>query len=193
MDLEYILFVLEKNKPQISNLPTSPSLRGASKSQNFKIVIADIRWHSLEEQLLFPQIIWEQRLDLMHFPYFSVPLLYNQPFVVTIHDLIINHFPTGKASPAAFSLEIYVLIGNQRTAIQRCPMVRAAHRLAVHQKIAALFAGTHQQIPALIGKYNRRGVHVEIALGQPGVVGRSVVVLECQRVVIRRVSLHGGR
>jgi hypothetical protein len=32
------------------------------------------------------------------FPYFSVPISYRKPFVVTIHDLIINHFSTGEAS-----------------------------------------------------------------------------------------------
>jgi len=37
-------------------------------------------------------------LDLVHFPYFSVPIFYNYPFVITIHDLIVDHFSTGYAS-----------------------------------------------------------------------------------------------
>jgi glycosyltransferase involved in cell wall biosynthesis len=40
----------------------------------------------------------------MHFPYFSLPIFYNRPFVVTIHDLILNHFPTGKASTLPYPL-----------------------------------------------------------------------------------------
>ncbi len=87
---EYILFVLNKDyqnlKSQISNL------------KNWKLSIADIRWHTLEEQFKFPAILNKENLDLTHFPYFSVPLFYNKPFVVTIHDLIISHFPTGEAS-----------------------------------------------------------------------------------------------
>jgi glycosyltransferase involved in cell wall biosynthesis len=65
---------------------------------NWRIVIADIRWHSLHEQFRFASLLTHEQLDLMHFPYFSLPVLYKKPFVVTIHDLIIHHFPTGKAS-----------------------------------------------------------------------------------------------
>ena len=67
-------------------------------SENFSLVETDIRWHTVDEQLLFHKVIENELLDLVHFPYFSVPILYNKPFVITIHDLIINHFPTGKAS-----------------------------------------------------------------------------------------------
>jgi len=86
---EYILFVrkadYEKVKFQISNF-------------KFQIKIADIRWHTIDEQLKLPKILDKENLDLVHFPYFSVPVGYKRPFVMTIHDLIINHFPTGKAS-----------------------------------------------------------------------------------------------
>lgn len=86
---EYILFVQDKDygkiKGQISNI-------------KWKIVKTNVRWHSFSEQTNFPRILNKENLDLVHFPYFSVPIFYNKPFVVTIHDLIINHFPTGKAS-----------------------------------------------------------------------------------------------
>jgi len=85
----YVLFILATNEARIKHY----DLR-----KNFKIVIADIRWHSIEEQLLLPEILKKENLDLMHFPYFSVPILYNKPFVVTIHDLIIDHYPTGEAT-----------------------------------------------------------------------------------------------
>lgn len=68
------------------------------KNTNWKIVETDIHWHTIKEQLQFPKILEKEKLDLVHFPYFSVPILYKRPFVITIHDLIINHFPTGKAS-----------------------------------------------------------------------------------------------
>src|SRR5260221_3631703 len=64
----------------------------------WSIVTTDIHWHTIQEQIDFPKILYKENLDLMHFPYFSVPLGYNRPFVVTIHDLILHHFPTGKAS-----------------------------------------------------------------------------------------------
>ena len=65
---------------------------------NWEKRIADIRWHSLKEQLFMPFILWREHPDLVHFPYFSVPIFYPGKFVVTIHDLILDHFETGKAS-----------------------------------------------------------------------------------------------
>lgn len=65
---------------------------------NFEKRLADIRWHSLKEQILMPFILWREHLDLVHFPYFSVPIFYPGKFVVTIHDLILDHFETGQAT-----------------------------------------------------------------------------------------------
>lgn len=83
----YVLFV-NKNA-QINNLP---------QKENWEIVPISVSWHSLGEQLVLPPLLAKYSLDLMHFPYFSVPIMYSKPYVVTIHDLIIDHFPTGKAS-----------------------------------------------------------------------------------------------
>jgi glycosyltransferase involved in cell wall biosynthesis len=58
----------------------------------------DIKWHSLIEQIIVPFILLKDNLDLVHFPYFNVPILYPKKYVITIHDLIIDHFDTGKAS-----------------------------------------------------------------------------------------------
>jgi glycosyltransferase involved in cell wall biosynthesis len=86
---KYVLFVLSKDRDEILK---------QVDNENFRIVKADIKWHTLSEQLRFPQILNKENLDLMHFPYFSVPVYYRRPFVVTIHDLIVDHFSTGKAS-----------------------------------------------------------------------------------------------
>lgn len=67
-------------------------------AENFQKRVANLHWHSVKEQLFLPGILFKEKLDIMHFPYFSVPLLYTRPFIITIHDLIINHLPTGKAS-----------------------------------------------------------------------------------------------
>lgn len=64
----------------------------------FKKKLIKIRWHSFKEQLILPWILWKEHLDLVHFPYFSVPVLYPGKFIVTIHDLILDHFETGQAS-----------------------------------------------------------------------------------------------
>lgn len=64
--------------------------------------VADIRWHSLEEQMKFPKLLEKDQLDLMHFTYYSVPVLYGRPFVLTLHDVIISHFDTGQASTLSY-------------------------------------------------------------------------------------------
>src|SRR5258705_8253378 len=92
---EYVLFV--KTGFKIKDLPGRQAGSGF-KNDKWKIVETDIHWHSLKEQMQFPAVLNKENLDLMHFPYFSHPIFYNKPFVITIHDLIMNHFPTGKAS-----------------------------------------------------------------------------------------------
>lgn len=63
-----------------------------------KKVLADIKWYGLAEQLVFPFYLIGERLDLMHFPHFNVPLFCPVKFVVTIHDLILIKFPTLRAT-----------------------------------------------------------------------------------------------
>lgn len=63
-----------------------------------KIVLANIPWYSWAEQVKFKKIIKKEKIDLMHFPHWNVPLLYNDPFVVTIHDLIMFHYPRPEAT-----------------------------------------------------------------------------------------------
>src|SRR5688500_10441305 len=69
-----------------------------SPGKNFQKRLADIRWHSVKEQTSFIPILRRENLDLIHFPYYSLPVFYGGPFVVTIHDLIPLHRKTGQAS-----------------------------------------------------------------------------------------------
>jgi glycosyltransferase involved in cell wall biosynthesis len=68
------------------------------KNKNFQKVLADFRWYTLSEQINFSSLLKKYKLDLVHFPHFNVPLLYRKKFVVTIHDLILVHFPTIRSS-----------------------------------------------------------------------------------------------
>jgi glycosyltransferase involved in cell wall biosynthesis len=85
----YVLFVLSKDEDSVKSL---------INNSHFEVQSTNIRWHTFKEQLEFPKVLGKENLDLVHFPYFSVPVFYNRPFVVTIHDLIVNHFSTGHAS-----------------------------------------------------------------------------------------------
>src|SRR3990167_4745149 len=48
---------------------------------------ADFRWHTFSEQLGFLLLLYRDNLDLMHFTYFSYPILYLKKFVATAHDV----------------------------------------------------------------------------------------------------------
>ncbi|MBI2031211.1 MAG: glycosyltransferase family 4 protein [Candidatus Levybacteria bacterium] len=96
---QYILFVRRQDYDQVELKILAPrSLGEAGKNLKFKIVKVNILWHSLKEQVVLPEILNRENLDLMHFPYFSAPIYYKRPFITTIHDLIQLHFPTGRAS-----------------------------------------------------------------------------------------------
>ncbi len=59
---------------------------------NFKKVLADFRWYGVSEQIRLPKLLEDLKPDLVHFPHFNVPIFYKRKFVVTIHDLIHQHF-----------------------------------------------------------------------------------------------------
>lgn len=84
---EYVIFLRQENWEEYQPI-----------DHNFKKVLADISWYSLSEQLNLKKIIEREKVDLMHFPHWNVPLFYNKPFVVTIHDLIMYHYPRQEAS-----------------------------------------------------------------------------------------------
>lgn len=86
-DHEFVIFLTAKNFTSFS-LP----------SPKWKKVLADVRWHTVSEQLLLPGIFIREHLDILHIPYHNPPIFYPGKLVVTIHDLTILHFSTGKAT-----------------------------------------------------------------------------------------------
>jgi len=83
------------------------------KSRNIVKCMADVPWHGISEQIILPKLFRNEKIDLMHFPYFSVPVFYNNPYIVTIHDLIISNYPTGKASTLPYPIYRLKRLGYQ--------------------------------------------------------------------------------
>lgn len=83
---KFVIFLRKKNWNSVIEAP------------NVKKVLADIPWYGWREQLLLPGIIKKEKVDLMHFPHWNIPFFYRKPFVVTIHDLLLLHYPTRSAS-----------------------------------------------------------------------------------------------
>lgn len=84
---EYVIFLRDDNWDEYQ--PTDPRFTKAR---------ANYRWYTLAEQIFFPLTMRKQRLDIMHFTHFNVPLWYRGKFIVTIHDLILTKYPTQRAS-----------------------------------------------------------------------------------------------
>lgn len=66
--------------------------------------LANIHWHTLREQIELPFIFLREHLDLLHVPYFTVPLLYPGKVIATIHDITILQVRTGKATTLPYPL-----------------------------------------------------------------------------------------
>lgn len=79
---EYILFMLE---PAYSNF--------IPPNERIKKVKVKCRWYSFSEQIKMPAILLKNKLDLVHFPHFNVPIFYPKKFVVTVHDVTPKFFP----------------------------------------------------------------------------------------------------
>ncbi len=84
---EYVVFLKNKEYDEIT-LPNS----------RWSKVRANVAWHTVWEQVMMPWILLSARLELVHIPYFNIPIFYPGRMVVTIHDLTILHFDTGKAT-----------------------------------------------------------------------------------------------
>ena len=94
---------------------------------NFRAVKADIPWFTVREQLRFPRLVARERLDLVHYPNVTVPLLETTPFVVTVHDL--NYLDAASIfgdSAGGRSARQHLLMAGYRLELRK---VRRARRL----------------------------------------------------------------
>lgn len=112
---EYFVFLRASNFPLYN-----------PKADNFTKVKADARWYSAKEQVIMPSVLLKQKLDLVHFPHFNIPLLYPGKFIVTIHDLTKSSFGGGAASTRALPVylakqNLYKVVLNQ--AISKARMI----------------------------------------------------------------------
>ena len=73
-------------------------------SERVKKVLAPYRWYSIAEQIIMPWLIWREKVNLMHFPHFNVPIFCPVKYIVTIHDLILIKFPRSSLKPASITL-----------------------------------------------------------------------------------------
>src|SRR3989344_3598434 len=57
----------------------------AEAAPSFHLLTSTARWHTYSEQTSLLTQLYKYQFDLVHFPYVSHPILYQKPFVITIH------------------------------------------------------------------------------------------------------------
>ncbi len=95
---QYFILLLKKNYSQVELKP------------NFHKITADFPWYGFSEQIKLPKLLNELNPDLVHFPHFTVPILYRGFYVVTIHDLIHQHFKMKRATthnPLIYKVKLF--------------------------------------------------------------------------------------
>ncbi len=61
---------------------------------NVTLIETSLQPFQLQEQLAWPLLLREHRIELFHAPHFVAPLLASCPVVLTIHDLILDRYPS---------------------------------------------------------------------------------------------------
>jgi len=104
----------------------------ALTNPGFEKRLADIHWYTLKEQLSFGRLIDKEKLDLIHFPHWNVPLFLKTPFVVTIHDLILLDESVSSNISTKNPLMFYVKYVAYRWVLSRT-ISRAKHIITVSE------------------------------------------------------------
>ncbi len=100
--------------------------------------VVDVHWYTLGEQVVLPGFIDKEKLDLVHFPHWNVPLGLHTPFVVTVHDLILLEEPRS-ARATTLPAPLY--------ALKRLGFLQVLrHALTASRKIIAVSQYTKQSI-----------------------------------------------
>lgn len=156
---EYVLFL--RRERYEAYVPPAP---------NFRAVEADIPWFTLREQLLLPRLVARERLDLVHYPNVTVPMLTTTPYVVTIHDLnYLNWAAIFPDSPHGRSVRRILLTAGYRLELEK---VRRARRLI------AVSRHTRDSLLAELRVDPRKITVTYEAAGAPGTVAADRTVLD---------------
>lgn len=133
---EYVIFVSKNGWDEYT--PHNP---------RFQKMLTDIRLYTFKEQWLFPLLMHRAHIDCMHFPHFTVPLFAPQPYIVTIHDMIIHTFPSEYATKLWYPVYLLKLFGYKTTIRQA--LRRAERVIAVSHctRDDILFYYPHMRTP----------------------------------------------
>jgi len=85
------LFLIDKENQYIMFM-REPEYSLFKPPANVKKVLVTPRWYTYQEQLLLPFQFAKEKFDLIHYPHFNSPILFNKKSVCTIHDVTPCYF-----------------------------------------------------------------------------------------------------
>ena len=138
----------------------NPSIK--IQNPRFSICTTSSRWHSISEQTVFLYNLLKYRFDLVHFPYFSHPIFYNRPFVITLHDLTPLTYATGQATTHHALLYAIKKIGYRQTLTHA--LTHAKHILVPTNAVANTIRDTYANAPITV---TYEGVDESLIHAQP--------------------------
>lgn len=152
-NIEFHIYARGKDIVSLRDQLSSPQ-----KDHSFVFHITQVPWHSFAEQVVFLFQLLRDNIDLMHFPYFSWPILYFRPFVATVHDTILLTQATGKAttkSPLVYWIKHFIFRFVLSQQVKRAisiivPSHTVAHELAnfyplAKRKIEVIYEGVDKE------------------------------------------------
>jgi len=102
--------------------------RAARMAPTARIITCAARGYSVSEHLQLPAALWRERLDLVHFPHYVVPVFMPRPVVVTVHDIIQLFYPPRQRHQLALLYLRFVLRSTLRRARKIITVSRASRQ-----------------------------------------------------------------
>lgn len=90
-----VLFVRDTSEAWLESVPDSVTL-----------CVFPATHYSVKEQLLLPRRLKQFSVDLFYTPHFTVPLRCPVPFVCTVHDLTLHHYPNSAGFLKRFGYKV---------------------------------------------------------------------------------------
>jgi glycosyltransferase involved in cell wall biosynthesis len=97
LDDRLVIFCLEEDLSEIKKIT----------ADKCEIVIANVRWYSMQEQFVMPILFVRAKLDVLHVPHFNAPVFYPGKIVITLHDL--THLHSRDLSASKYPAWVYAI------------------------------------------------------------------------------------
>lgn len=165
---EYLVLLGMKDKEFISDLDNN------NFGENIKVKFVESSYYSWREQVYFLWQLQSIEADLWHFPNFNLPVLFNKPYVVTVHDTTRFIFP-GQTSQNLVKQGIYEKVFKH--AVERAQGVifvskateDSLESLSIRTRgiLSVIYEGVENRFKSPIDEKNRKAVRQLIGGGDP--------------------------